>query len=165
MKTLILIRHAKSSWADPGQNDFDRPLNERGRKDAPEMAARLYKRTPHIDLFLSSTAKRARKTAAFFAEAYGKTVEDIQLVPSLYMAGIPEFLEQVKALPDTVQTVALFSHNYGITAFANTLSSVRVDNMPTCSFYAVELECSHWKDIETATTKFLFFDYPKAVQP
>lgn len=164
MKTLILIRHAKSSWADPGQNDFDRPLNERGKKDAPEMAARLHQRIPVIDLFLSSTAKRARKTAAFFAEAYGVEKEAIQLAPSLYMAGIPEFQAQLTALPDTVESVALFSHNYGITAFANTLSTVRVDDMPTCSFYAVRFKCDHWKDIETAETEFLFFDYPKALQ-
>lgn len=161
MKTLILVRHAKSSWADPGQNDVDRPLNERGRKDAPEMATRLLKRIPQIDAFISSNAKRARKTAAFFAEAYGLEKEAVQLIPSLYMAGIPEFLEQLTRLPDSVQTAALFSHNYGITAFANTLTAVRVDNMPTCSIYAVRFECEHWAEIETAAATFLFFDYPK----
>ena len=86
MKTIILVRHAKSSWEEPGLSDFDRPLNDRGKKDAPEMAARLKEKKLDVDLFVSSPAKRARRTARFFAEAFGKEKEDIQLVEDLYLA-------------------------------------------------------------------------------
>ena len=77
MKTLILVRHAKSDWGNPGLDDFDRPLNERGKKDAPVMAQRLRDKKVKIDAFIASPAKRAAKTAKFFAEAYNKKKDDI----------------------------------------------------------------------------------------
>lgn len=163
MKVLILVRHAKSSWADAGTPDFDRPLNERGKKDAPEMAQRLYQRLPDIDLFISSPARRARKTALRFAEVFGKEEKDLQLVPELYMADIPQFQKLVKELPDTADTAVIFSHNFGITAFVNTLTSVRIDDMPTCSIFAARFHTDHWIEIGKAEAEFMFFDYPKAV--
>ena len=85
MKILLLVRHAKSSWDTPGINDFDRPLNERGKKDAPEMAKRIAEKIT-IDHFVSSPAKRARRTAKYFAEAFDQKKEDIKLVDELYAA-------------------------------------------------------------------------------
>jgi phosphohistidine phosphatase len=161
MKTLLLIRHAKSSWDQPGLSDFDRPLNERGKKDAPEMAKRVKEKGIEIDHFISSTAKRARKTAKYFAEEFAFTKDDIELVEELYGATQSEFLQTVKGINDKYETVALFSHNPGITDFASSLTNVRVDDMPTCAVFALQIETDSWKDFLNAEKSFLFFDYPK----
>jgi phosphohistidine phosphatase len=161
MKTLLLIRHAKSSWEQPGLSDFDRPLNERGKKDAPEMAKRVKEKGIEIDHLLSSTAKRAKKTAKYFAEEFGFKKEDIKLVEELYGATQSEFLQAVKDIDDKYKTVALFSHNPGITDFASSLTNVRIDDMPTCAVFALQIETDSWKDFQNAEKNFLFFDYPK----
>lgn len=161
MKTLLLIRHAKSSWDQPGLSDFDRPLNERGKKDAPEMATRVKEKGIELDHFVSSPAKRARKTAKYFAEEFGFKKDDIKLVEELYGATQSEFLQAVKEIDDNYKTVALFSHNPGITDFASSLTNVRIDDMPTCAVFALQIEIDKWKDFLNAEKKFLFFDYPK----
>jgi phosphohistidine phosphatase len=161
MKTLILVRHAKSSWDDASISDFDRPLNDRGKKDAPEMAERLKDKGLKIDLFVSSPAKRARKTARIFAKEFGVEKEDIKLVEDLYMASPSVFSVVVEGLDDKAGTVALFSHNPGITEYASSLTNVRIDNMPTCSVFAAQADINKWSDFENAEKSFLFFDYPK----
>lgn len=161
MKTLLLIRHAKSSWDQPGLSDFDRPLNEKGKKDAPLMAKRVKEKGIELDQLISSTAKRARKTARYFAEEFGFKKEDIKLVEELYGANQTEFLQTIKDINDKYNTVALFSHNPGLTDFASSLTNVRVDDMPTCSVFALQIETENWKDFVNAEKNFLFFDYPK----
>lgn len=161
MKTLLLIRHAKSSWDQPGLSDFDRPLNERGKKDAPAMARRLKEKGVDLDHLVSSPAKRARKTAKYFAEEFGLKKDEIQLIEGLYGATRSEFLQAVIDIDDQYKTVALFSHNPGITDFASSLTNVRVDDMPTCAVFALQVETETWKDFMDAERKFLFFDYPK----
>lgn len=161
LKTIVVVRHAKSDQSFWG-NDFERPLNERGRKDAPVMAQRLYNRNLTVDAFVSSPATRALSTARVFAAAFGKKDEDIVQVSSLYHAPSPVFYECILGLPEAWQHVALFAHNPGITNFVNTLTdAVQVDNMPTCGIFAVEADCDHWADFKQATKRFLFFDYPK----
>ena len=161
MKTLILIRHAKSSWDAPGLSDFDRPLNERGKKDAPEMAERLKEKGIKVDQFVSSPAKRAKKTAKYFAEVFGQPKEDIVLVDVLYAANISVFRKVVGELENKNDVVAIFSHNPDITEYAASLTNVKVDDMPTCAMFAVQAETNDWAEFETAEKKFLFFDYPK----
>src|SRR5690349_23982939 len=100
MKTLLLVRHAKSSWDAAGLDDFDRPLNERGKKDAPEMAKRIKDRNIHPDLFLSSPAKRAHKTAKLFAEEFGISKSEISLKEKLYGASITAFLETLNQVEE-----------------------------------------------------------------
>jgi phosphohistidine phosphatase len=165
MKTLLLVRHAKSSWDQPGLSDAERPLNERGKKDAPEMAARMKEKGITIDRFVSSTAKRARRTARYFAEEFGQSKEDIKLVEDLYLATPSAFESVVSKLDDHYNTVALFSHNPGITDFASSLTNVRVDEMPTCGVFAVQAETASWSGFQQAEKKFLFFDYPKNPLP
>ena len=162
MKTVIIVRHAKSSWDDPEQPDFERPLNDRGKKDAPEMADRLARKKIPIDVFISSSAKRAKKTAYIFAEAFGRTKDEVLLKDSLYHASEGNFYDVIAELPDDANNVAVFSHNPGLTDFVNTLTDVRVDNVPTCGLYAINFEGS-WKDVRQAPKQFLFFDYPKSV--
>ena len=164
MKILLLVRHAKSSWDTPGISDFDRPLNERGKKDAPEMAKRIAEKIT-IDHFVSSPAKRARKTAKYFAEAFDQKKEDIKLVVELYAANTLAFQHAVQDLDDTFKVAAVFSHNPGITDYANLLTNVKIDDMPTCAVFAVAAETDKWADFRTAEKNFLFFDYPKNPLP
>ncbi len=161
MKTLLIIRHAKSSWADPGQTDIERPLNDRGEKNAPEMAKRQKDQKLKIDLFVSSPAKRAHKTAKFFAEEFGAAKDDILIVKELYEAAATTFYKVVANFKDKHNTIALFSHNPGITDFVNTLTNVQIDNMPTCAVFAVSIPGNSWWAFKEAEKNFLFFDYPK----
>ena len=164
MKKLIVVRHAKSSWAIPGQKDFDRPLNERGKKDAPEMAQRLLDADIKINAFVSSPAKRARKTARAFIEAYGRDKEEIILHEKLYNAPASVFYETVKELDETYKAVALFAHNPGITYFVNSLcKNMQIDNMPTCGVFAVQADVKTWEGFEGAEKEFLFFKFPKEI--
>ena len=161
MKTLILVRHAKSDWSEAGMSDIDRPLNERGKKDAPEMAKRLRKKGVKIDAFVSSPAKRALRTARYFAEEYDVKKDAIQVEKNLYGALPSQFDQVIASLKDKEDTVAVFSHNPGITEYANTLCNVRTDNVPTCGIFAVQADVEKWQDFTKAEKKFLFYDYPK----
>jgi phosphohistidine phosphatase len=161
MKILLLVRHAKSSWDDITMQDIDRPLNERGKKDAPEMAERLKEKDIKIDHILSSPAKRAKRTARFFAEAFNIDKDDIQIVGNLYEPSLQAFAQAVEALPDNKDVVAIFSHNPGITEYINSLTNVRIDDMPTCGVFAVSISEKNWSAFPQAEKQFLFFDYPK----
>ena len=163
-KTLLIIRHAKSSWDIGTITDFERPLNERGKKDAPEMASRLKKRNIKVDVFVSSPAKRAKKTAELFCTTFHHPADSIQLISKLYHAGEAVFFEVVASLDNSANTVAIFSHNPGITEFANLLTDkTRIDNMPTCSIFAVKVFTNNWADFTKAKKEFLFFDFPKNI--
>ncbi len=161
MKTVILVRHAKSSWDKVGMDDIDRPLNERGREDAPAMAKRLKNKKIDIDIFISSPAKRAHKTCKFFAKEFALDKKDIVVMDKLYGASVTAFLESISRLDDKHKSAIMFSHNPGITEFANTLTTVHIDNMPTCSMFAVQADVTHWAEFSKSEKKFLFFDYPK----
>lgn len=163
MKKLFIIRHAKSSWDIGVLNDFDRTLNERGHQNAPEMANRLLAKNFAMDAFVSSTAVRAFTTATYFAKAYNKSESDIIQVPNLYHAGVTNFFETIETIDDSLNSVAIFSHNPGITEFVNTLTKTQIDDMPTCGIFAVEIDITSWKSFKKASKKFLFFDYPKSV--
>lgn len=163
MKTLLLVRHAKSSWDLATLNDFDRSLNERGKKDAPVMAQRLLDRKIDINIFVSSPAKRAKKTAELFCSIYKKDKEQIIFVPALYHASLNTFFEVVTQLNDDYNCVAIFSHNPVITEFVNQLvENVTIDNMPTCGVFAVKTSITKWKEFSTSKKELIFFDYPKA---
>ena len=162
MKTLLLIRHAKSSWDDTSLSDFDRPLNERGKVDAPKMGKRLRKNNVKIDAFISSPAKRAKKTAECFINEYDRNPDEIIFISSLYDASVSDFNAVVKTIDDKYKSAALFSHNPGITLLANELiSGADLDNMPTSSVFSVKADVEKWKDFSKAKKEFLFFDYPK----
>ena len=162
MKTLLLVRHAKSSWDSLTLNDFDRPLNERGKNDAPIMAKRVKKRIIKIDAFISSPAKRAKKTAEYFIKEFGISEDDIIFLSALYDETIKDFETTIREIKDKHDCVAIFSHNPGITVFANQLiANANIDNMPTCSVFAVKANVDKWKDFSKAKKDFLFFEYPK----
>jgi phosphohistidine phosphatase len=162
MKTIYLIRHAKSDWS-ADVDDFDRPLNDRGKRDAPVMARRLKLRHVDLDAFVSSPAKRALKTAKIFAAEFSLQHEQIVQIPELYMAPAATFYSVLESLENSLNSVLIFSHNNGITEFANSLGIARIDNMPTCSVFAFTVEAESWVQIRTALKQFVFFDYPKNV--
>lgn len=161
MKTLLLIRHAKSDWADASLSDFDRPLNERGKRDAPAMAHRLLDKKISIDAFISSPAKRARKTAGIFTKEYKQGKENIILKEELYGAGSAVFFDVVVRTDNSFENIAIFSHNPGITEFANQLTDARIDNIPTCGIFAITIDTDNWTGFLHARKNFWFFDYPK----
>lgn len=161
MRTLYLIRHAKSGWDDPSLSDHERPLNDRGRRDAPMMAERLRRAGHPIDLILTSTALRAVGTAMAFAEAFGIGETNLVRTKILYHADPDVFLRVIRGIDDRYRHAALFSHNPGITDFADGLGVAAIDHMPTCSVFALTTEAASWKEFRIAPRRFLFFDYPK----
>ena len=161
MKSILLIRHAKSSWEDFSLPDIDRPLNNRGKHDAPEMAERLLEKKIEVDAFISSPAKRARKTAGICSKAFGNKKKDVEVNDDLYEAGQQDFEKVVASIPNDLDVVAIFSHNPGITEYANTLTTTRIDNIPTTGIFAVQADTDDWESFATASKQLLFFDYPK----
>lgn len=160
MKQLLIVRHAKSSWADASQSDFDRTLNERGKRDAPAMAQRLLQKQIIIDAFITSAANRAQKTAKIFAAAINSKAPFI-VTETLYLAPSETFYQLIKDIDNTFNTVAIFAHNPGITDFVNTLTTYRTDNVPTCGIFAVSSNANTWSLFAESEKQFLFYDYPK----
>jgi len=161
LKQLFIIRHAKSDQSFWG-NDFERPLNERGRSDAPVMAKRLLDKKYTIDALVCSPAVRAKKTATLFAETLKIPAANIFCISALYQASLAVFYDVIADLPNELSSVAIFSHNPGISYFVNSLDTgVRVDNMPTCSIFAVSAAIADWADFKRVKKEFLFFDFPK----
>ncbi len=162
MKTVFIIRHAKSNWSFGDLSDFERPLNDRGNGDAPMMAERILKKKLEIDLLLTSTAKRARQTCEHFSDTLGKNRKDIVLDDSLYHASSDMIHYVIRMLDNRFQSVAIFTHNPGVTDFVNGLiDGMNIDNMPTCGVFCVESNIIDWKQFEKSEKKFKFFDYPK----
>lgn len=163
MKTLLLIRHAKSSWETTAVKDFDRPLNDRGLRNAGEMARRLHLKIETIDAFISSPAVRANTTALLFLPAFKKPSGHLLVRQQLYLAPAAVFEQFVSEMDDAWHSAAVFAHNPGITDYANSLTRVVVDNIPTCGIFAVRAQIDQWNQFAGAEKEFLFFDYPKLV--
>lgn len=161
-RTLVLIRHAKSSWANPLQSDFDRPLNDRGKEQAPAMGKMLKERGIIPDLIISSSAKRTRQTANKIAEAVGYGADDIKWEEKLYHCIPSVFEELIGQISDKIKTVFIVGHNPGITEFVNQLSpDFRIDDMPTCGIAAVHVETKEWSSFNTSKRKVFLFEYPE----
>lgn len=162
MRSVLFIRHAKSSWDNAAVSDFDRPLNDRGKMDAPQMARRLLDKKIPLDSFISSPAKRARKTTDFFVEAYGLAESNVLLKAELYLPSPDVFYDVIEEIANRFHHIAICSHNPAITQFVNQLTNeIRVDNVPTCGIFAVKTNISRWEDFRKAQKQFWFFDYPK----
>lgn len=143
MKTLLLMRHAKSSWSDAGLQDTERPLNKRGEKDAPRMGKLIRDEKLCPDSILSSTAVRAARTAQIVAEKCGYGGE-IQLLDELYMAEPPVYIAALKALPDEVQTVLVVGHNPGLEGLLQLLVA-KVESLPTGAIAHIQVPVRTWQ--------------------
>jgi phosphohistidine phosphatase len=161
MKRLTLMRHAKSSWENDSLDDFDRPLNARGLKAAPEMGRRLRALGDLPELILSSPAARAIETARRVAAEIGHPESRILEVPGLYHASPAKILEILQSLESAAHHVMVVGHNPGMTEFANSLGEIRIDNMPTAGMLCVDLPGEVWSEIDPDGAEAVYFDYPK----
>jgi phosphohistidine phosphatase len=161
VKTLVLVRHAKSSWKDDSVPDHDRPLNKRGKRDAPEMGRRLADLVGTPDLIVSSPARRALATARSIAEAVGYPVDGIRGDERIYQAGPAEILDIIRGLDDEQDRVFLIGHNPGLTDLVNQLSEPAVDNVPTCGVVELRLAAERWADMARETVRREAFITPK----
>jgi phosphohistidine phosphatase len=164
LKTLILIRHAKSSWKDSSLPDELRPLKKRGKRDAPEMGRRLAEREIEVDRLISSPAARALATAEFIAEEIGFPWDEILIDEDLYLASPYEILSIIHELDDHVDRVMLFGHNPEFTEFVNVIVPGLTDNMPTCGVVEFGFDIDTWTDIGEVDPVFNDFDYPKKIR-
>lgn len=161
MKTLYLVRHAKSSWDNPLLDDFSRPLNERGKRDAPNMAKRLKEKRVVLDLIITSTAVRAMSTAKEMAKVLNCDDHKIKTLAELYHASPEKILEVLKHVNDKFNVVLLVGHNPGLTEFIDALTELAIDNVPTCGIAAFQLNIKSWRELEMQEETLLFYDYPK----
>ena len=162
MKTLYIVRHAKSSWDNPELSDFDRPLNGRGKRDAPEMGKRLKLRGIKPKIIISSPAKRAFTTAKKIASEIDFSLKSIITDKRLYHAGYAQICNVINEV-DAEDSLMIFGHNPGFTDFVNRICNARIDNLPTCGIVSVNFEMEDWSRIQTTTGNFVFFDYPKNI--
>lgn len=153
MKTLYLVRHAKSSWKFD-VIDHQRPLNERGLSDAPKMAAHIASKMSKPDLLISSDALRAQTTAVFFASAYHIADKEIILNHQLYDFAGQDLVDVIRKTDDTVQTLMVFGHNNAMTNFVNTYGDQVIDNVATAAFTAINFEIDRWADLTTGSTLY-----------
>ncbi|MEM8682969.1 MAG: histidine phosphatase family protein [Pseudomonadota bacterium] len=161
MKTLTLIRHAKSSWDDVSLTDAERPLNRRGQRDAPKMAERLVARGVNPDLIIASPAVRASTTADIIAGKLEYPRERIVREASLYLASLDELLDITAMQDDALQHLVLVGHNPGMTLYANRLVPGLTNNVPTTGVVSVSLDRDDWSLYADPGATLKFFDYPK----
>jgi len=161
MKTLYLIRHAKSSWKDPELEDFERPLSKRGRESAVLMGTILKKLKAVPDLVLSSPANRAAMTARMLADAIHYPLDKIQYTETVYLADETALIQVVNNIDDSVKRAVLIGHNPGLTGLANSIGDRPIENIPTAGVCCMDLKITSWKDIRERSGKLRFFEFPK----
>lgn len=160
MKTITLIRHAKSDWNNEF-NDFDRPLNIRGKRDAPFMSTMLKEKIDNIDLIISSPANRAKTTCLEFAKEFEYEPSKIIYDIGIYEDGQKTILNLISNLSDEINSVILFGHNPDITSTVSYYSGKRFDNLPTCGIVSINFDVKNWKETIKINGKLNFFLYPK----
>ncbi len=163
MKTIYLVRHAKSDWGYDGLKDIDRPLNERGYQSVYFLPKEFLKKAKTPDLIVSSSAIRAMSTALIFARSLNYPENKIVINPNIYEAHELTLREIIENLSDEYSSVMLFGHNPGFTNAINTLSDSFIDNLPTCGLVSIEFKEKQWKEITTGKLKFSLF--PKEIIP
>ncbi len=160
-RKIILVRHAKSAWDIPGITDLDRPLKQRGIRDAKVMGKQSLRLLDLPDLLVTSHAKRALMTSAIFLDELNLDESHRQIEPLLYHATPEQILRVISNLPDRFASVMLFGHNPGFTDFANWFSPESIDNIPTTGLVVLESSAQSWKDFQTRNTTLTEFIFPK----
>jgi phosphohistidine phosphatase len=146
MKTVLLMRHAKSSWKDPGLADHDRPLNKRGKRDAPRMGKLLNEEELIPDIIYCSTARRAKSTVDGLLNSCDFNGE-VKYSGSLYHGGPDDFFEVLSSLPDVIQSVMLVGHNPGMEYFLDLICGVK-EHMPTAAVAIISFPVENWAEIK-----------------
>lgn len=165
MKTLYLVRHAKSSWEYPYLDDFDRPLNERGKHAAPKMGQWLRDNNYLPDYALSSPALRAKTTAEIILSTFQQPQIQLCFAPLLYMftTHVEEVLPELKHLPSDANKAMLFGHNPTFSALAHALARAPLpfDELPTCGFVALQFDIADWQSLHFKQAELLAYQFPK----
>ncbi len=161
MKSLLVIRHAKSDWSKPGQADFDRSLNDRGRTNAPEMAQRLLRRQYVPQLMVSSPALRAWTTSRLIASVWNYPETAIQPEPAIYEASVATLVGVLNRLDDRYDFVSITGHNPGVTDLVGYLTGTSFVGFPTCATALIRFDLDEWAQISGSTGSLAAFDYPK----
>ena len=161
LKTLYLVRHAKSSWSDTTLADRERPLNKRGRRSAPDMGRRLALENHRPDLVISSPANRAHSTARIIANELHYDESDILMDERLYFSGTGNMLGLLEEQDDRFESVMIVGHNPAMTSLLNTLCDTPVDDMPTCAIAVVGCGMESWSELRSADRYLLAYDFPK----
>ncbi|MBL7884638.1 MAG: histidine phosphatase family protein [Bacteroidia bacterium] len=161
MKTLFLVRHAKSEWANENLMDIDRPLNARGYKDAHFMSEQMKKHKLIPDLIVSSAAIRAISTALIFSRHLNYNPSEIHVHSNLYETTEKEYLKIISESTNTKNSLMLFAHNPTLTMLANRLTTPFTENIPTCGIVGVRFKIKEWKEITGATGELFLYDFPK----
>lgn len=169
LKTILLLRHAKSAWDSPRLADHDRPLNRRGEQAAQTMADHIAHHSPRPDLILCSTAMRTRQTLAPLVGALGSPAPPISLEKGLYLASEDELVERLQALPEDIETILLIGHNEGIGELAvalaghgprQVLERLR-EKYPTGALASLRLPPGPWSSLGPGTCELLAFVRPR----
>ena len=163
MKTLLLIRHAKSSWEDAALPDKDRPLDDRGKRDATKVGKRLAKRDLKPDLILSSPAKRALTTAEIIARKLDYKLKNMVVDDRLYAVGADDLLKVIHRLGDKLGCVMLFGHNPELTELAHRLSN-EITQVPTCAVAEFRFDAKSWSKVGKAKPREVALHYPRKSQ-
>ena len=161
MKTLTIVRHAKSSWDDPGLRDRDRPLNKRGERDAPDMGRRIHRAGIRPSLIVSSPAVRAWTTAKAVAQAIGYPLEFLQREDDLYLASVNRILDVLVAQDNGFNNLMLVGHNPGLTEFVNYLSPGLTSNLPTAGVVSFDFDRDDWRLYDRPEVRLQLHDWPK----
>ena len=161
MKELCLVRHAKSSWKFPKLDDFERPLNKRGRKNAPFMGKMIRRLGFSPDLMITSPASRAAMTARFLAFGINYPLESIQYLASVYESNEMDLMQLIRELDDKFKKVMLIGHNPTLTRLANSIGNLSISNIPTCGVCCVVLGITLWSGIKSKSGELKYFEYPK----
>ena len=161
MKTIYLVRHAKSSWKYPNLDDFERPLNKRGRKNAPFMGAILKKLKVAPDLIISSPANRASMTARIIADKISYPLEKIRYSEDIYEFSANALIDVIEHLDDGIDKAMLVGHNPALTDLANYIGDTPISNIPTVGVFCANLDIPSWDKISDGCGKFKFFEFPK----
>lgn len=160
-KTLIVLRHAKSSWEETDKSDFDRALKDRGIKEICLLAQAVKETLGGIDTIFSSPANRAIHTAILFAQTIGFPTENIRIIEGLYETNELYVEGFVKSLPDEMKSVAIVGHNPTSTDFVNLFLEQGIDNIPTSGLVKLIFNTNSWKGISRSSLTSSFFDFPK----
>ncbi|WP_461516460.1 SixA phosphatase family protein [Porticoccus sp.] len=163
MKTIALIRHAKSSWKEATLPDLDRPLNRRGRVDAPVMGRRLQEQPISLKQVFSSPAVRATETAEWLMPNLGLGAGNLGVVPALYTFNYEDILAWLRSLDTAADKFAVICHNPAMTDLVNFLTLSQIEKIPTCGVVLMHLHINNWNDLGAGMAGLVYFDFPKSV--
>jgi phosphohistidine phosphatase len=161
MKTMFFIRHGKSNWKIPSLTDRERPLNDRGKRDAPFMARLLQERGVKPDVIISSPAVRAMTTTRFISRELLYPQERVVIDESLYLGTVEDLLSVVHSIQNSVNVAMIVGHNPALTLCADLLSGRDPDNIPTCGVVCIELHSERWDEVNRGSGTIRYFEYPK----